>query len=219
MKSAILSAARSLVATAGLAGASMAEVAAAAGVGVGTLYRYFPSKTDLLGEVVRDVCAHELDIVAKVATSEHAGATQRLVAAVSVFARRALRSGRTAYAMIAEPTAAEVEAVRLEIRADLAEVFAPIVADGVASGEFPAQSPPVASTALVGAVSEVLVGPLSTWSPTTITEAGAAALVEEIVGFVVRAIAQPAPDQTVLHQTVLDQAVLDQAVLDRKARP
>jgi AcrR family transcriptional regulator len=189
-RASILGAARSLIATAGLDGASMAEVAAAAGLGVGTLYRYFPSKADLLREVVRDVCAHELEIVGEVATHGGTGATERLIAALTVFARRALRSGRTAYAMIAEPTTPEVEAVRLGIRAELASVFAPIVAEGVASGEFPAQSSPISSIALVGAVSEVLVGRLSA---ATISEVDAAAVVDEIVGFAVRAVATPVP--------------------------
>jgi hypothetical protein len=47
------------------------------------------------------------------------------------------------------------------IRADLAALFASIVADGVADGTFETQDPAITGTALVGAVSEVLIGPLS----------------------------------------------------------
>jgi hypothetical protein len=135
-----------------------------------------------------------LEIVAKIAAGGSGSPTERLTAAVSVFARRALRSGRRAYAMIAEPTAPEVEVVRLQIRAELARVFSPIVAGGVASGELPPQAPAISGTALVGAVSEVLVGPLSGGSvralgATTVAGAGGlapvdeAALVDEIVSF------------------------------------
>lgn len=167
----LVEAARSLVAEAGLGGASMARVAARAGVGVGTVYRYFPSKAELIGEVVRSVCRHELDVVAAEAAATGTPPADRLVAAVTTFAHRAARSGRTAYAVIAEPAEAEVELLRLEIRAELAGIFAGIVADGVAAGHFPAQDPWVTGTALVGAVSEVLVGPLA---PTADGPAGTA---------------------------------------------
>lgn len=189
-RAAILGAARDLVAHGGLAGTGMAEVAAAAGVGVGTVYRHFPSKADLIGEVVGDVCRHELDIVARVASPDAGTPRERLVAAVRVFARRALRSGRTAYAMIAEPTDAEVEMLRLEIRSRLAAIFARIVADGIRSGDFVPQSPDVSGTAIVGGVSEVLVGPLS---PIGRSDADPEDLLDEIGRFAVRAVA-PVPD-------------------------
>ena len=85
----------------------------------------------------------------------------RLVEAVELFASRALASGRLAYSMIAEPTTEAAEALRLVIRAELAELFASIVVDGVATGAFDRQDPATSGTALVGAVSEVLIGPLA----------------------------------------------------------
>ena len=185
-RASIIEATRSLVATAGFEGASVAEVAASAGVGVGTVYRYFPSKADLVTEVVREVCRHELEVVASVAHRQTGSPTERLVAAVTVFAQRALRSGRVAYAMIAEPTVAEAEALRLEIRAELAGILAAVVADGVEVGEFPTQSPGISGAALVGAVSEVLVGPLS---PRTPADVDTAALVDEIGRFALRSVA------------------------------
>jgi AcrR family transcriptional regulator len=157
----IVEAARALIARNGLAGTSIADVARLAGIGVGTVYRYFPSKADLVGEVVRDVCRRELDIVAEAAAPDRGRPSLRLRDAVTVFAERAIRSGRTAYAMIAEPTDPATEQLRLEIRGQLALILAGIVEDGVRQGEFPDQSPRITGTALVGAVSEVLVGPLS----------------------------------------------------------
>ncbi len=98
--------------------------------------------------------------VATVAGSDRPPA-DRLIEAVDVFATRALASGRLAYSMIAEPTTEAAEALRLVIRAELAELFASIVADGVATGAFEQQDPATSGTALVGAVSEVLIGPLA----------------------------------------------------------
>jgi AcrR family transcriptional regulator len=191
----VIAAARAVVASSGLAGTNVAEVATTAGVGIGTVYRCFPSKSELLCEVVRDVCAHELAVVRSVAAApsepgERApdgGAAQRLAAVVAVFARRALRSGRTAYAMIIEPGDAEVEVTRLEIRAELAEVFAAVIREGIEAGELPRQDSSTSGAALVGAVSEVLVGPLSPVTADLPHEA-VDALLADLVDFAVRAV-------------------------------
>lgn len=184
----ILEAAGDLVAVAGLVGTSVAGVAAAAGVGVGTVYRYFPSKSDLVCEVVRQICQHEIDVVAAASVPEVGSPSERLAAAVDVFASRALRGGRIAYAMIAEPAEAEVEVVRLEIRAELAGVFAAVVADGIDTGDFPNQIPSITGVALVGAISEVLVGPLS---PRTAELAAANEVLGAIGAFASRAVRLP----------------------------
>lgn len=167
-KDEVLRAARTVVAAEGMAGLSMAAVAVEAGVAVGSLYRHFPSKTDLVTELVRTTCEHELAVLRAIATGtdearrcghEPDRGSERLAAAVSVFARRALSSGRVAYAMICEPTVAEAELLRRSIRAEMATILASIVADGVADGSFPAQDALLAGLALVGAVSEVLTAP------------------------------------------------------------
>ena len=156
----ILRAARRAVAAHGLSGVGISSVAADAGVSVGTVYRYFDHKTALLREVVDDVCSREIDAVAKLAATP-TDPTERFVAAVDGFARRAVASGRIAYAVIAEPAPADVETTRVRHRRELAAVFAAIIADGVSAGDFPAQDPELAATAVVGAVSEVIVGPLA----------------------------------------------------------
>src|SRR5919112_351206 len=53
----ILAAARELVAAAG-ADATMEDIARRAGVAVGTLYRHFPAKEDLVAAVVEDSIVH-----------------------------------------------------------------------------------------------------------------------------------------------------------------
>ena len=159
-RAAILRAARRAVTEHGLSVVGIASVATDAGVSVGTVYRYFDHKTALLREVVDDVCSREIEVVAKLAATPTDPA-ERFVAAVDGFAGRAVASGRVAYAVIAEPAPAEVEATRVRHRRDLAAVFAAIIADGVAAGVFPEQDPDIAATAVVGAVSEVIVGPLA----------------------------------------------------------
>jgi AcrR family transcriptional regulator len=161
-RTSILRAARRRIGRTGLHDLSVADVADSADVAVGTIYRYFPTKDALLGEVVDDVCRHEIDLVAEVAVGEQVASTRhcdRLLAAVDCFARRATASGRTAYAVIAEPAPRDIELVRMHHRQALADVFAGVIAEGVDEGEFPPQDASTSATAIVGAVSEVVVGP------------------------------------------------------------
>jgi AcrR family transcriptional regulator len=172
----IVRAALALVARGGYREAQVAAVAKRAGVATGTVYRHFPSKADLLTEVFRVASAREVEAVRRAVGSGSAGsqheadavaqaggetAQERLVAAVDTFARRALAGRRLAWALLAEPVDPAVEAERLQFRRAYADAFASTIADGVARGELPPQDPAFTATALVGAIGEALVGPLS----------------------------------------------------------
>src|SRR5918992_5181516 len=92
------------VAKGGYASAGIQQVASAAGVAVGTVYRHFPSKGDLFAEVFRRASQRELDVVVEVSgPSQDRPATERVAAAVEAFCRRALAGPVLAYALIAEP--------------------------------------------------------------------------------------------------------------------
>jgi AcrR family transcriptional regulator len=177
----IVRAAQELVARGGYREAQVAAVAKSAQVATGTVYRHFPSKADLLTEVFRVASQREVDAVAD---AGGATAQERLAAAVQTFARRALQGRRLAWALLAEPVDPAVEAERLQFRRAYADVFAAILADGVAAGELPPQDPAFTAAALVGAIGEALVGPLA---PTTHpTAADADALVDRLITFCLR---------------------------------
>jgi AcrR family transcriptional regulator len=159
----IVTAARELIAKGGYSEAQVAAVAERAGVAIGTVYRHFPSKADLFAEVFRQASQHEVDAVVAAAAIDD-GATQRIATAVEVFARRALRGRRLAFALIAEPVDPAVEAERLVFRRAYRDAFATVIAEGVTRGELPSQDPELSAAALVGAIGEALVGPVS---PTT----------------------------------------------------
>jgi AcrR family transcriptional regulator len=170
----IVRAALELVALGGYREAQVAAVAKRAGVATGTVYRHFPSKAELLTEVFRVASQREVDAVAAV-TGEHA--TERLAAAVDTFARRALRGRRLAWALLAEPVDPAVEAERLVFRRAYADVFTRAIADGVQRGELPPQDAAFTATALVGAIGEALVGPLSPTHDATDPDALVVALI------------------------------------------
>src|SRR5690348_15047321 len=145
----ILRAARELVRDVGFRDTQMNAVAEAAGVALGTLYRNFPSKAELMVEVA-----------AKIAT-EHGTAAERLSASAGLFASRALLGRKLAHALVAEAVEPEIESARLKYRRKLARVFEGIIEQGIRDREFPAQDVQASAACIVGSLFEGLVGPLA----------------------------------------------------------
>jgi AcrR family transcriptional regulator len=180
----ILQAVRQVVSEVGFHGAQVAMVADAADVATGTVYRYFPSKGELFAEALALNAQHEVDVVAAVAKVD-GSATSRLADAVRVFADRAVRARRLAWAMLAEPSEPEVDAARLTYRRAFAEVFEELVRAGIRSGEFPAQNAAASAACVMGALSEGLIGPLAPEVPDL---ADARALIDAIIRFCLQAV-------------------------------
>jgi AcrR family transcriptional regulator len=158
----IVTAALDQVAAGGYASAAVQTVAGRAGVAVGTLYRHFPSKGDLFAEAFRRASQRELDVVVEVSSPDGRTARERVAAAVEAFARRALAGPVLAYALLAEPVDPAVEAERLRFRTGYRDAFARVLEDGVRDGELRPHDTRTVAAALVGALGEALVGPLST---------------------------------------------------------
>jgi AcrR family transcriptional regulator len=156
----IVLAATELVAAGGYRAATVSAVARRAGVATGSVYRHFPSKAGLFAEVFRRASQREVDAV-RAAASGAGSAVERLEIAIETFAMRALRGRRLAWALLAEPVDPAVEAERLRFRRAYRDAFADLLAGGIAAGELPAQNVEVVGAALVGAIGEALVGPLS----------------------------------------------------------
>jgi AcrR family transcriptional regulator len=180
----ILGAARDLIAAGGYREAQVSAVASRAGVATGTVYRHFPSKGDLFSEVFRRASQREVDVMAGIAADpEHTTVVAKIAVAVETFAHRALRARRLAFALLAEPVDPAIEAERLAFRRAYRDVFAGVLEEGVRSGELPPQDVEVTAAALVGALGEALVGPLSPTSPDRDPH-----LVESLVEFCIRAV-------------------------------
>jgi AcrR family transcriptional regulator len=185
-RAAVLHAATDLLRERGYAGCSIAAVATRAGIATGTVYRHFPSKTDLVVELFRTVVGREVTAVAE-ASYARAGLVERVVAVTETFATRALKSPRLAYALLAEPVDPAVEVERLVFRRAFRDLFAAPIAEGVGLGVLPHQDPQLTAAALVGAVAEALVGPLSDGTADGVDPT------PHLVSFTLRALGVPDP--------------------------
>lgn len=186
MRERIAHAALTVVADNGYSGSTVAEVAQRAGVGTGTVYRYFPSKGELFAEVFRNASQREVDAAGSAAErAASACACVALVSAVETFASRALSAPRLAYALLAEPVDPLVDAERLAFRRAYRDLFASSISRGIRAGDFPDQDVDVTAAALVGAVGEALIVPLNHGPSTPKRHA---ATVSSLVQFTLRSL-------------------------------
>lgn len=161
---AIIEAARAAAADGGMAAVQIAPVAERAGIAAGTVYRYFPAKTDLVAAVVSAVSEREVAAM-RAAAAAAPGPLSALAASVATFAARALRNRRLTYAAIAEPVDPQVDAARLACRTALVKEIETRVAAAVAGGHLPEQDAAMTAAAIAGALLEGLIGPLAPDAP------------------------------------------------------
>jgi AcrR family transcriptional regulator len=157
---AIIAAARDAASEGGMAAVQIAAVARRAGIAAGTVYRYFPGKTDLVTALLKEISEREIGAL-RAAADIAPGPLSALSAAIMTFAARALRHRRLTYAAIAEPVEAELDAARLVARKALAAEFASLIASAVSGGHLPDQDATLSAAALIGLLIEGLIGPLA----------------------------------------------------------
>ncbi len=161
----ILFSAHTMVVKGGFRATSISAIAKGADIATGTVYRHFPSKSELFSEVFRAATEREVNKVAETINSK-SSVTERLIAAIHCFSTRALKSPQLAWALIAEPVDPLLDSDRLLYRQAYADLFETLLKEGIRSGELPEQSKSVSAAAIVGVMAETLVGPLSPPSPT-----------------------------------------------------
>ena len=98
---AIIDAARALASESGLGAVQIVPVAERAGIAAGTVYRYFPSKDDLVAAVVSATAEREVAAI-RAAAAQAPGALSGLAAAIVAFASTTMRMRRLALAMLAD---------------------------------------------------------------------------------------------------------------------
>jgi AcrR family transcriptional regulator len=157
---AIIAAAGELASEAGLDAVQIVPVAARAGIAAGTVYRYFPSKTELVSALVTGVAEREVAAV-RLAASAAPGLLSALAAAIVAFSARAVRQRRLASALLVEPIEAREETPGLPYRRALAAELEPRIRAAIAGEQLPEQDAARSAAAVVGLLIEALLGPLA----------------------------------------------------------
>jgi len=190
---AIIAAARALASESGLGAVQIVPVAERAGIAAGTVYRYFPSKDDLVAAVVSATAEREVAAI-RTAAAAAPGALSGLAAAIVAFASGIMRMRRLAFAMLAEapppyppPQAGEGRegAGRVAFRRNIGGEFESLIRAAITAGHLPDQPPAAMAAAVIGATVESLVGP---FAPTLVGPEAERATVQEITLFALRAL-------------------------------
>lgn len=153
----ILRAARDIAAEQGLAAVQIVPVAARAGIAAGTVYRYFPTKADLMDALL--AAAGEQEIAAVRSAAETApGPLSALAGAILAFAAGAARRPRLVAAMgsvLGKRTASGSRAYMTQV----VDEFEKSIAGAIDAGHLPPQNARMAAAAILGALVECGAGP------------------------------------------------------------
>lgn len=182
----LVQAAMAIVRDSGFGVASAKAVSARAGMSTEAMSTYAPNLDDLLAEVFRRCAGVEMAAVDRaIAATDSSDATDRLIAMIDTFATRALRAGRLAWALLAEPVSREIEVERQAYRRGYVDMLTDIVVDGVRDGEFAPQDARITAAGIVGAISVALIGPLV---PLAVEGDDPDAVIASITGLCLRAV-------------------------------
>ena len=185
----LIRAAREAIDEGGYAAASVTAITRRAGVAAGTLYGHFGSKEELFVEVFRGA-GDEILAAMEESAAGPGSFVDRLEAAFTTYASQVLRNRRLVWALVYEPVEALVDVERLAYRRHYTERLAAALRIGINLGEIPNQDPELTAAALVGAIAEALVGPLSAAATAPSTEPE---IVASLLTFCRRALGQPEP--------------------------
>jgi AcrR family transcriptional regulator len=152
--------ATALAAQGGMAAVQIVPVAERAGIAAGTVYRYFPSKTDLVAAVVDAVAESELAALRRAAAAAP-GPLSALSTGIATFAARSILRRRLAWSVLAEPVAPQIDGLRVAYRSALTAQFATALEGVMNEGHIPQQDISFAAPALVGCLIEGLIGPMA----------------------------------------------------------
>jgi AcrR family transcriptional regulator len=159
-REAILAAAYDTLAEKGIAAIQIAPIAERAGIAAGTVYRYFPSKSELVAAVVTGLSEREIAALGQAAAAAP-GPLSALAAAIATFAMRAIARRRLVLALMAEPIEPELDGGLASYRRALAAEFEKLIRKALEGSHLQHQDAALAAPALIGALIEGLIGPLA----------------------------------------------------------
>lgn len=152
-RTALLRAAKQVLAAKGVHAAKVADIAAAADVGTGTFYLYFPTKEALFSDLVRETATRAKEAMDR-AQAPYADPMTRAEVGVATFFRFA-DANRDVFRILFGHSA-QFDALLREVHsifiADIEENFT----SGIAAGVFKPMRPALVAQAIVGMLSQIV---------------------------------------------------------------
>jgi AcrR family transcriptional regulator len=156
----ILRASRDIAAEQGLGAVQIVPVAERAGIAAGTVYRYFPTKADLVEALLKTVAEQEIAAIRNSAGAAP-GPLSALAAAIVAFLVRTMQRPGLLAAVLTVPAERELDGLRLAWRRALVAEFETVIRDAIAAGRLPEQEVKLAAAAVFGVLAECAAGPLA----------------------------------------------------------
>jgi len=154
----ILRASRDIAAEQGLGAVQIVPVAERAGIAAGTVYRYFPTKADLVEALLKTIAEEEIAALRSSATAAP-GPLSALAAAIVTFLMRTMRRPGLLAAVLTVPAERELDGLRLVWRRALVAEFEAAVRAALAAGHLPEQEAKLAAAAIFGILAECAARP------------------------------------------------------------
>lgn len=155
---AILEAARAVAAEGGMAAVQIVPVAQRADIAAGTVYRYFPGKTDLVAALIETLTNDDVAAIRKAADAAP-GPLSALAAAIATFAMRVSANRRMVHGLLADAGEAAIDMAQARYRDGIATELAHRIEAASAAGHLPAQDGAMAARAVIGAIVAGLSAP------------------------------------------------------------
>jgi AcrR family transcriptional regulator len=163
-RAAILNAASATGIESGFAAIAISAIAERAGVAAGTIYRYFPSKTALIRELIKLIADEDVEALNRAANTAP-GPLSALAAAILNFALRGLARRQLMLALLAEPSEPRLGDARMSYRKALEAEFEELIRRAVAAGQLADAHAPRSAPVLVRVLTNGLIAQLASIPP------------------------------------------------------
>lgn len=143
----------------GFSNFSMARIAFTSRVAVGTLYRYFPSKTELMLDFISGCYDTEIKVLRSIASLETTP-LDRLHKCIATFVQRAMKNRRLSYALISEACDPAIEELRCSQRHSFFLLVRGFIQEALAQDLASTScDPDITAAVITGGVMEALCSP------------------------------------------------------------
>ena len=182
----LLDAALVIVSNQGFTALSIVKVAARSGLAVGSVYKHFNSKDQLLLQVYNELSSTDLVLDPQLINQSPDAATQ-LNTALDQFFAKALMADKLAYALFAEPISPLISQQRQQYKSEFSKIFSEIISHGIEQKVFYTQDITMTATAIVGILIESLLTPMQ-WQDQAMPTFERIKLIQQCQQFCLRAV-------------------------------